>query len=118
MKSIVLIEDDQFLQELYRELLGSKFSLEVIGDGLTGKDRLLKGGWDLALVDLTLPGLPGIELLEEVKNDKVKKGTVIVLTNSEDPALLTLAKKVSDAVWIKSKIDPGDFVKKIEDILR
>lgn len=117
MKTIILIEDDQFLSELYRELLGTKFSLETIGDGLAGKERLLKGGWDLALVDLTLPGLSGIQVLEELDKSKVEKGKVVVLTNSEDPGLLKLAQKISDEILIKSKIDPNEFMKKIESFL-
>lgn len=114
MKTIILVEDDQFLQELYREILSSQFFVEIIGDGLMAKDRLLKGGWDIALVDLTLPGLSGIEVLEEVDKSTVEKGKVVVLTNSEDPALLTLAKKHSDGIIIKSSISPEELPSKIE----
>jgi len=115
MKTVVLIEDDQFLQELYKELVGSSFILEIFGDGLSGKERLLKGGWDLALVDLTLPALSGIQVLEAVHKLK-NKGKLVVLTNSEDPALITLAKKNSDEILIKSKIDPNEFVAKIQSL--
>lgn len=114
MKTIILIEDDEFLQELYREILSQQFVIEIIGDGIVAKDRLLKGGWDMALVDLTLPGLSGIEVLEEVDKSKMAKGKIVVLTNSEDPALLTLAKKHSDGIIIKSSINPEELPSKIE----
>lgn len=117
MKNLVLIEDDQFLQELYKELLSQKYQLEIIGDGLSALARLTSGHWDITLVDLTLPGLSGIQVLEELHNKKIKQGKIIVLTNSEDPALLTLAKKYSDGILMKSSINPNELVDKIEAFL-
>lgn len=115
MKNLILIEDDQFLQELYRELLINEFEVEIIGEGTQALSRLLSGGWDITLVDLTLPGLSGIKILEELHNEKkIKKGKIVVLTNSEDPALLSLAKKYSDGILIKSRIDPNEFVTKVK----
>ena len=67
--------------------------LSVAGDGTEALDILYRRNGneqaptvDLALFDINLPGMSGIELLEKVKNDsKLKTTQVIMLSSSDAP---------------------------------
>ncbi len=81
--SILIAEDDLFLQQIYvKSLKEAGYAVTVVPDGRQALDKLAQGGWDLLLLDLKLPELSGIEVLEEMrKNATLKDVPVLVLTN-------------------------------------
>ncbi|HKZ34268.1 MAG TPA: response regulator, partial [Patescibacteria group bacterium] len=83
-QKILLIEDDQTLQELYKELLeDAGFTVQVAKDGDEGLSGLMKGGYALVLLDVMLPRKDGIAILKELKKSKSLQpnGPIVLLTN-------------------------------------
>ncbi len=70
-KSILVIDDEKdFLESLARGLMVSGYSnLRLVLDPLEAS-RLVESGetYEIALIDITLPGMSGIELLERIKS--------------------------------------------------
>ena len=69
MKGHILIADDE---ALYRQLLSSRlgragYHLSEAADGEAALECARNGGVDLALVDIKMPGIDGIEVLERLK---------------------------------------------------
>jgi CheY-like chemotaxis protein len=66
-KKKVLIVDDQksLLWGLEKFLSGKGFEVETSADGAEGREKLLSGDYDVAVLDLRLPGKSGMEILEE-----------------------------------------------------
>ena len=57
---ILIIEDDQRLARLMTHVLGEEqFMVEVAHDGEVGLEHILRGAYDIAIVDWMLPGLDG-----------------------------------------------------------
>ncbi len=86
MKRLLLIEDDKQLSVMYaQKFKKAGFSVSMTGDGQTGIQMAIGGDFDLVVLDLMLPGLSGVEVLELIRsNIKTTKLPVIVYTNSCD----------------------------------
>ena len=77
---LLVIEDDAALREsLCRQLAEHGFTLEQAADGREGLYFALEYPIDLAIVDLGLPGLSGLDLIRELRG-KGKTFPVLVLT--------------------------------------
>ncbi len=77
---LLLIEDDDTLREsLGRQLVEQGFALEQAADGREGLYYALEYPVDLAIVDLGLPEISGLELIRELR-EKGKTYPVLVLT--------------------------------------
>lgn len=65
---ILIIEDEKRLARfLELELVHEGYEVEIAGDGREGLEMLEKGGYDLVLLDIMLPGLSGIEVCRRLR---------------------------------------------------
>jgi DNA-binding response OmpR family regulator len=85
---VLLVEDDAGGAQLMRIAFGERLplaSLDVVGDGEQALGAI-SGGWDLVLLDLNLPGVPGHDVLAAVRasdDERVRRLPVVVLSHSE-----------------------------------
>lgn len=121
MKKILLVEDDAFLQQLYSDLLKAEhYEVDTSEEGNDGLAKIEKGGWDLVLLDVMLPGLTGFEIIAKAheKMGENIKFPIVFMTNldsSDDDK-----KKLQQAseYWIKSNMSPPEFIEKVKQILK
>lgn len=74
---ILLVEDDSFLASgLILVLKDSGFRVDLIQDGITADITLSTTHYDLVILDLSLPGLDGLDVLKKLR---ARKNTVPVL---------------------------------------
>lgn len=102
---ILLIEDDLLLNQMFSEILETELDVEVEGilDGQQALDRLSGPVADIVLLDLHLPKVSGLYILNQLRADaRWQKASVIVLSAdvlrleaASERADLTLAKPVS-----------------------
>ncbi len=116
---ILLVEDDEFLHQLYFDLLQS-VGYEVTGvkNGNDAYDQMAHHAWDLVLLDVMLPGMNGFTILSTLKEENVTIAyPVVYLTNldasEKDKHLLELAT----AYWIKSSLAPPEFLSHVQSML-
>ncbi|MDP4010843.1 MAG: response regulator [Candidatus Roizmanbacteria bacterium] len=118
-KYILLVEDDEFLQQLYSDLLkGAGYEVTASGDGEKALELIKSKNWDLILLDIMLPGLNGFQILATLeKEDASKISNIVYLTNLDrnDDDLEKL-KKARDYL-IKSDMSPPQFVEKVKSLL-
>jgi len=75
---ILVIDDDESMRDSCRQALARKASrIEVAGDGLTGLGIIEKEAFDLVILDLKMPGLSGMEVLNRIKQEY--PGVVVVV---------------------------------------
>jgi DNA-binding response OmpR family regulator len=121
MKKILLVEDDQFLSELYVEILKEGgYEVSWVADGEKGYQEMKKGGYDLVLLDVMLPKLDGLEILQKLKAGKqLKKNKVIfLLTNLSGEAIVRKKGRLQvDEYLIKSSLTPDKLLAKIKSYL-
>lgn len=90
---VILADDDALYLEQLAELLGRQPSLEVVAAVASG-DALLDAAnrlsWDVALLDIAMPGRDGIDTLRQLLQFR-PEATVLMLTAFERPETLRLA---------------------------
>ena len=120
MKSIVLVEDDEFLAELYAtKLKMEKFDVALATDGEKGWKTINEKRPDLVLLDIILPKMDGFEVLTKMKaNTELKDIPVILLTNlsQRDEVKRGLDLGANDYL-IKAHFMPSEVIKKIKTLL-
>lgn len=116
-KSILLVEDDEFLAELYATKLNLEgFEVSLAVDGEKGLKLAKEMNPDLILLDIILPKKDGFEVLKVLKSDaRLKKIPVILLTNlsQKDEVQKGLDLGANDYL-IKAHFMPSEVVKKIK----
>ena len=67
---ILLVEDEIKIAEFVIEGLNKAgYSVEHFADGVSGLKAIIKGHYDLVLLDVMLPKLSGLELLKQLRED-------------------------------------------------
>ena len=70
MPRILLVEDNEMNRDmLSRRLIRRGFTVEIAVDGAAGVLRALEGGWDLILMDMSLPEVDGWEATRRIRVD-------------------------------------------------
>jgi DNA-binding NarL/FixJ family response regulator len=85
--SVAVVDDQALIREGLRRLLELTPDLRVVGEARDGEEglKLLRGGQvQVALVDIRMPRMSGLDILRELKG---QGPAVILLTTWEDPAV-------------------------------
>lgn len=82
MPRILLVEDNEMNRDmLSRRLTRRGYEVEIAVDGAEGVTRALEGGWDLILMDMSLPEVDGWEATRQIRADDARgKMPIIALT--------------------------------------
>lgn len=119
-KTILIIEDDQFLSSMYAE----KFTLEgfhvlLALDGLTGLTMATESDPDIILLDLILPKLDGLSILKRIRSTKQAAHIpVVVLTNLGDTGQVEKGKALgADDYLVKAHFVPSEVVDRVRALL-
>jgi two-component system OmpR family response regulator len=75
----LIIEDDLTIADFVaRGLREAGFTVDHAGDGETGLRLAVTGGYDVAIVDLMLPGLDGLSIIRQMRQRQVTTPVVIL----------------------------------------
>ncbi len=82
MPRILLVEDNEMNRDmLSRRLVRRGHVVEIAVDGLEGVSRANEGGWDLILMDMSLPEIDGWEATRRIRAAETnQKVPIIALT--------------------------------------
>lgn len=118
-KNVLLVEDDEFLRTLYTDLLKDLYELDVAADGEEAYQKIQKKGLDLVLLDIILPKMSGIDIVEKLKVDhpEVLKNNIVFLTNLDKNEMVQKVTKLGYSYLIKSDLNPEEFVNKVKTLL-
>ena len=121
MKSILLVEDDPFLIDIYSQKLGnSGFEVAVVKEGDKVFEALQKKKPDLMLLDIVLPGVEGWEILRRIgKDDSFSNLKVVILSNLGQKEEVEKGLKLGALRYlIKANYTPTEVVEEIKKILK
>src|SRR3989344_5076190 len=119
-KKILLVEDEDFIRELYvRQLAKEGFLVKSAPDGQTGLNLLKTEQFDLLLLDIMLPGMNGLQLLREFKTQNPNSPMVtILLTNLGQEAVIKEGFELgAQAYLIKASYTPDQVVNEVKNAL-
>jgi len=78
---IMLAEDNERLAGMLRKFLESQgHQVTAAADGVAALSALQEGGFDLLILDLKLPGLNGVEVLQRIRRSPALKALPVIIT--------------------------------------
>lgn len=120
-KKILLIEDDEFVRDIYQETLqDASYTVETAKDGEEGITKAQAGGYSLILLDMMMPKLNGLEVLKHLKENppKTPNDAIVLLTNlAQDPVIQEGLHLGAKAYLIKSDMNPDEFLTQVKKYL-
>jgi DNA-binding response OmpR family regulator len=113
----LLVEDDARLAALTREYLGGHgVAVEVVSDGRRGLAEAQRGRWDVVLLDLMLPGLPGLEICRELRARS--DVPIIVLTARGEEADRVMGLELGADDYLAKPFSPRELLARIRAVTR
>lgn len=106
--SIVLIDDHPLMRRGLAEMMADTLDVEVIGQaggGVEGIALVQRLNPDFVLLDLHMPGMSGLQVLEELKRQKVES-QIIVLTAELNRTELMSALRFGAQGFMLKDTDP------------
>jgi DNA-binding response OmpR family regulator len=81
---ILVVEDEAKVASFIRRALEEEsYAVDVCADGARGLDLARAACYDLVILDLMLPGMPGLEVLKALRKEQVAAPVLILTARSE-----------------------------------
>jgi len=122
MAQLLIIEDDELILRMYQKIFVFEgFDVSVANNGQDGLDKIraAKPKPALVMLDIMMPKMNGLEVLDKLKADPdTKTIPVVMLTNlaGQQDAESALAKGAVRYI-IKSEHDPKEVTEIVKEIL-
>lgn len=120
MPSVLLVEDDQAIQNMYAFALRQEgFEVSIAGSGGEALTRADERAYDVILLDMLLSGMSGLDFLSTSdvlgKHPETK---VVALSNMENPQIVEKAKALGVVAYLnKSEYEPLELTAFVKTLL-
>ncbi|BFM41500.1 response regulator transcription factor [Flavobacterium sp. CFS9] len=116
---VVLADNHVFVRDGIKSLLENEVNIEVVGEAADGVDTLeavIASEPDLLILDIRMPHLTGIEVVEKLRseNNKVK---IIILTTLESEEYVLGALKAGAEGYLLKDSSKEEFLKALHTVL-
>lgn len=113
-RKVLCIEDEHFIAELYaRALSKTGYDVRIESDGVKGLAEAQTDKYDIILLDLMVPNLTGVEILQALRDPKQTpslRAKIIITTNLEQREDVRAAiEKQADGYLVKAELTPREL---------
>lgn len=119
--TIFLVDDDPFLLSMYSTKFKAEgFMVETVTDGPLLLSKIKEGpAPDLILLDMILPSMSGVEILQKIRQDALIPQTkIVILSNQNDTADVEKIQELgADGYLVKASMIPSEVVAEVKKIV-
>lgn len=83
MRVLVIEDETKVGSFIKRALEEESYAVDLCEDGAQGLDLALSGSYDVIVIDLMLPNLPGLEILKRIRREKIHAPVLILTAQSK-----------------------------------
>lgn len=121
LKNIMIVEDEPMIRQLYRTaLIKGDYIIAEAEDVNDLYEKLHTFHPDVVFLDIMLPGVSGLEILKELKNNPIhgcQNSKIVMLTNIGQRSVADNAtENGADGFIIKADILPKDLIEVIKSL--
>lgn len=118
MPAVLLIDDDIELAEMLGDYLrGEGFEVGLAHDGKSGISQALSGKFALAVLDVTMPGLSGIDVLRDLRR-RGSQLPILMLTARGDDMDRIVGLELGADDYVPKPCLPRELLARVRAILR
>src|SRR5438105_4766918 len=116
----ILIADDHAVgRHGLKQILADEFKRAEFGEARNGQEvlnRVWKERWDVIVLDITMPGRSGLEVLKEIKKSKPKLPVLMLSMHPEDQFAVRLLK-IGAAGYMTKESAPNELVGAVKKVI-
>jgi DNA-binding NarL/FixJ family response regulator len=108
---VLIVDDHQLMLAAVRASLSRQEDIEIVGEADSGEKVLplvAQTGPDAVLLDVRMPGLDGLTVLERL-HEQYPSVAVVMLSGIDDPALVRAALERGASAFVLKHVDPRDL---------
>jgi CheY-like chemotaxis protein len=114
---ILAVDDDRFFREFYADVLGREgYQVDTVADAKTCLERIEQNPYDLAILDLILDDMSGIELARRIRESN-RGLELIMATKVDDMASINRALAMGIREYILKPVNEAELVQTVGKIL-
>jgi DNA-binding response OmpR family regulator len=117
---ILVVDDDPILREFASVYLATPYTaIDTASDGVAARCRLAEVSYDIILLDIEMPELDGLSLLQEIRSDeRLRHLPVIMLTGHDDIASIDRAYHIGANSFAAKPVNWRQLSYQIRYVLR
>jgi two-component system nitrate/nitrite response regulator NarL len=115
---VVLADDHVFVRDGIKSLLENEANIEVVGEAIDGADALevvATNKPDLLIVDIRMPNLTGIEVVEKLRSDNNNVKIIMLSMHESEEYVLKSIKAGADGYLLKGS-SKEEFLKALHTV--
>jgi two-component system nitrate/nitrite response regulator NarL len=115
---VVLADDHVFVRDGIKSLLENEANIEVVGEAIDGADALEvvnANKPDLLIVDIRMPNLTGIEVVEKLRSDNNNVKIIMLSMHESEEYVLKSIKAGADGYLLKGS-SKDEFLKALHTV--
>jgi two-component system invasion response regulator UvrY len=112
MIRVILADDHAVVRRGLRQILEDERDLSIVGEAASGREALdaaLDKKWDVLVLDISMPDMTGLEVLEQLRCRKPRI-PVLVLTMHPEDQFAVLALRAGAAGYLTKESAPEELV--------
>jgi CheY-like chemotaxis protein len=112
---LLIVDDEENIRFLFKEELEEEgYVVDVASNGLEALEKVKNAEFDLVVLDIKMPGMSGIQALNEIKN--MNKNLPVILCSAYGEFKQDFSSWASDGYVVKSA-DTKELKQTIKDLL-
>jgi CheY-like chemotaxis protein/anti-sigma regulatory factor (Ser/Thr protein kinase) len=114
---ILVVDDDRATRQVLRSVLTkANFTVMTANDGVAALEAMRHRRFDLLLLDVWMPRMNGLDLLERLRTRKTRP-RVVVMTSDDAPETLLQAVRQQAFTYLHKPIASVELLQTVRDVL-
>ena len=116
---ILLIDDHAVVRHGLKQILADEFRRATFGEARNAQEALdlaWKENWDVVVLDVTMPGRSGLEVLREIKKHKPRVPVLVLSMHPENQFAVRVLKRGASG-YMNKESAPAELVGAIKKVL-
>ena len=119
MIKVLIADDHPIVRQGLRQILSEIPDMVVAGEAVNGQealDQVRAGGWDVLVLDITMPDRSGLDILKELKHQQPHLPVLVLSIHAEEQFAVRLLKAGASGYLTKENA-PDELVKAIRKVV-
>jgi two-component system chemotaxis response regulator CheY len=120
MKRLLIVDDSKLMRDMVAACLRplGAVAFEFAGTGLEAIERLALAGFDLVVLDLNMPDVGGIEVIEFVRSqDRLRELPILIVTTRGDDDSRTKVLEAGASSFLAKPFVPAQMLDEVRRLL-
>lgn len=116
---ILIVDDHAVVRQGLKQILNDSFRTAVFGEAGNAQaalDKVWKEEWDVVMLDISMPGRSGLEVLKDIKKAKPKLPVLVLSMHPEDQFAVRVVRSGA-AGYMTKESAPDELVGAIKKVL-